>query len=142
MLEILIALGLRVVWQVKPFLLTCAIFWAFEIYAHLDSITNFSFIGTPGLVGLACNALVTLGNGGRMPVIGYSRSFSLWVKAYDLKKPRFLKLCDRYPLFKTKDGDPAFVFSIGDVFILGPALLFAGYLSVLLLIDMIQWLLL
>jgi hypothetical protein len=107
-----ITLAARFIWQWKPNLWTCLLFWAVAIGFDILNIRRNPAVSWRyfALLGVICNALVTLANGGFMPVLGKSGSFiSVWVKANT--SHRLLFLADRF-----------WGFSIGDFFILGALL--------------------
>ena len=91
-------IGLRLLWQWKPGFFTCLIFWSVVgaglSYDHLQDL--------PLILGIASNALVTLANGGFMPVKGARRQrFSLWVRS--TKAHRLRGLGDNYKGFSIGD---------------------------------------
>jgi hypothetical protein len=103
----------RMVWQRRPGLFTCALFWTISVVfiVLLDwSITLSQLLLTLGLV---LNAVVTLANGGFMPVATQRRlgsnARSLWVQRESGQ--RFLFLADNY-------GTRFIRFSVGDTFLL------------------------
>ena len=112
--------GLRLVWQIRPNLFTCALFWATSFWWAFTRPSFHSDVSDWfGNAGIAANALVTLANGGFMPVVGAKGRFSLWVVSD--RHHRLLWLADRY-----KVGP--FVFSVGDFLIFaGLAIGFAFY---------------
>ncbi len=102
----------RIVWQMYPNLWCCIGFWTVVLWlnrpAKKSPYTFLLFFGS------ACNALATIANGGRMPVLGRSGSpVSVWRAA----RPgdHVLILCDRFGGF-----------SIGDVLIGGSLILAIG----------------
>ncbi len=105
MLEALGVIGLRMLWQIWPGLLTCSVFWGACLTSDaikLPTLTGallISKILTTSGAGL--NAVVTLANRGYMPVIGGSR-FSLWVAASP-GEHRLLWLADRFWGFSVGD---------------------------------------
>jgi hypothetical protein len=114
-------LGSRILWQRRPGLATCALFWAFAVVllfvAWPTGLAQYTF----GL-GIACNASVTLINGGYMPVATHRKlrgpARSLWVQKESGQRLGFL--ADNF-------GNRFVRFSVGDVLLLaGIALSFAG----------------
>ena len=93
----------RIIWQMYPNLLCCIAFWAVVLW--LNRPMKKSPKSLLVFLGAACNAVATIANGGRMPVLGkYGSPVSVWRAA----RPgdHFLILCDRFGGF-----------SIGDVLI-------------------------
>lgn len=116
------ALLFRVLWQYYPSLWACALFWIMVAFSEWQLIRIRKEKGkeinwwtrTPMLMGVAMNAIVTLANDGRMPVLGDSHHLvSVWVVGTG---KRLLFLCDRF------NGGFA-IFSLGDFFIIGGLLL-------------------
>lgn len=87
-------------WRPDPSPWTCAIFWSAGIGGLLLRTLGARTVGSIlwrgiVLVGASANALVTLANGGVMPVQDASaRVYGLWVPAHD--GHRLLWLADRY----------------------------------------------
>lgn len=115
---ILIMLMLRLLWQMYPSLLMCAIFWA------MVGVMEWEFIRTEKninwwsrgvlLAGASMNAIVTLANDGRMPFLGKdTHPHSVWVLG---NGKHLLFLCDRFDLGFG-------ILSLGDFFIIGGLLL-------------------
>jgi hypothetical protein len=93
--------------------------WRFIVYKReKKSVINW-WTRTPILMGAAMNALVTLANDGKMPVIGNAHTSSIWVKGTG---KHLLFLCDRF-------NGGWFVLSLGDFFIFG-GFLFAILVSI------------
>jgi hypothetical protein len=115
-------LAARILWTRKPGLLTCGLFWG----SPLVLVTlGFEVVPSQFLLvgGLACNALVTLANGGYMPVRAQWRqrgpARSLWVQR--TSGQHLLFLADNF-------GNRWIRFSVGDVLIAaGIVLSIAGY---------------
>lgn len=85
---LLIALGLRFVWEAHASLFFCCLFWG--------TISIFIILG--GYIwqvpGFACNAAVTIANNGHMPSTGEGPHIGIYVQATsDTALPM---LCDRY----------------------------------------------
>jgi hypothetical protein len=106
-----VVLGARLLWQRMPGLPTCALFWGAAIslvaLGWENAPSNFVLVS-----GLTCNALVTLVNGGFMPVSEASRqrgpARSLWVQRHTGQ--HLLFLADNF-------GNSHIRFSVGDVLI-------------------------
>ena len=113
----------RVLWQKRPGFATCALFWAgsfviIVVLGWVDAPSQYLLAG-----GIACNALVTLVNGGFMPVASHRKlsgpARSLWVQRTDSQRLTFL--ADNF-------GNNTLRFSVGDVLLLfGIILSFVGY---------------
>jgi hypothetical protein len=111
------ALLFRILWQYYPSLWACALFWT------VVGISEYRFIQwkkrkygwinwwtrVPILMGASMNAIVTLVNNGRMPVLGATKLASVWVQG---NGKHLLFLCDRFPIH-------GLVFSLGDFFLIG-----------------------
>jgi hypothetical protein len=119
----LVLLSARVLWQMRPNLGTCCLFWtaAFLVIVVLGwaNVPSQYFLS----LGIASNAAVTLANGGFMPVALHRRmrgpARSLWVQRTDSQ--RLLFLADNF-------GTNFFRFSVGDVILfIGIVLSFLGY---------------
>jgi hypothetical protein len=101
----------RMLWQRMPGLGTCALFWGLAAAAVA---VNWSVVPSQVLLGagIACNAAVTLANGGFMPVSAHWRgkgpARSLWVQRQSGQ--RLLFLADNF-------GNRFIRFSVGDVFL-------------------------
>jgi hypothetical protein len=101
----------RLLWQRMPGLGTCALFWVLAAAAVVFS----SSLAPSQLLlgaGIACNAAVTLANGGFMPVSTHWKrkgpARSLWVQRQSGQ--RLLFLADNF-------GNRFVRFSVGDVFL-------------------------
>ena len=111
-LALAVLLGARVVWQQRPNLVSCATFWVVAfVVALLPWSTTWSQVVLGS--GIFSNALVTLANGGFMPVASHrkvqGRARSLWVQRETGQKLLFL--ADNF-------GTSSFRFSVGDAFLL------------------------
>jgi hypothetical protein len=115
-------LAARLFWQRRPNFLTCALFWALALVLILTTwsttVSQFFF-----LIGIALNAVVTLANGGFMPVAvrgrGRGQPRSLWVQQESGQ--RLLILADNF-------GNRFIRFSVGDAFLaVGLVLSLAGF---------------
>ena len=101
----------RLLWQRMPGLGTCALFWGIAAAAV---VISWSVAPSQFLLGagIACNAAVTLANGGFMPVSAHWRrrgpARSLWVQRQSGQ--RLLLLADNF-------GNRFVRFSVGDVFL-------------------------
>jgi len=115
-------LAARLLWQRMPGLGTCALFWGI---AAAEVLFSWS-LGPSQLLlgaGIACNAAVTLANGGFMPVSthwkGKGPARSLWVQRQSGQ--RLLLLADNF-------GNRFVRFSVGDVFLaIGIVISFFGF---------------
>ena len=112
----------RLLWQRMPGLGTCALFWGI---AAASLVFNWSVEPSQLLLGagIACNAAVTLANGGFMPVSthwkGKGPARSLWVQRQSGQ--RLLFLADNF-------GNRFVRFSVGDVFlVIGIVISFFGF---------------
>ncbi len=111
-------LAARIVWQRRPNLATCAFFWAVSFVI----IVVIGWIDAPSqyllTLGIFSNALVTLVNGGFMPVRAQRRlagpARSLWVQR--TSSQHLLFLADNF-------GNNAIRFSVGDVLLLAGIIL-------------------
>ena len=111
----------RILWQRRPGLAACAFFWGLAVVVLLLAWPSGLAQDTFGL-GVACNASVTLINGGYMPVATHRKlrgpARSLWVQKQSGQRLGFL--ADNF-------GNRFIRFSIGDVFMLaGIAFSLAG----------------
>jgi hypothetical protein len=98
----------RIIWQIYPNLWCSIGFWTVVLWSNRPAKKSPDTFLV--FVGAACNAVATIANGGRMPVLGkYGSPVSVWRAA----RPgdHALILCDRFRGF-----------SIGDVLI-GAALI-------------------
>ncbi len=119
----ILLLGGRILWQKRPGFATCCLFWvaSFFIIVVLGWVNALSqYLLAAGIAG---NALVTLANGGFMPVASHRKlsgpARSLWVQRTDSQRLTFL--ADNF-------GNNVFRFSVGDVLLLfGIILSFVGY---------------
>lgn len=102
----------RIIWQISPNLWCCIGFWVVVLWLNKPAKNSpYTFLV---FVGAACNAVATIANGGKMPVLGRHGSLvSVWRAA----RPgdHLLILCDRFGGF-----------SIGDVLIGGGLTLAIG----------------
>lgn len=113
-------LVLRVAWQMAPSVAICGIFWvatiAFMVVQIREEVLRpwsrrFAWVT---VVGAVLNAVVTIANGGYMPVLGQDVSLSVWTTATDSHVLLFL--ADQYAGF-----------SVGDFFIFAGILGRLGY---------------
>jgi hypothetical protein len=111
-LQLALLLATRVLWQRRPNLWTCGLFWGVALASQVVG-WSFALSQIAISVGIASNAAVTLANGGFMPVAGHRRvnlrARSLWVQREGSQ--HLLFLADNF-------GTSFFRFSVGDVFIL------------------------
>ena len=111
LLALAVVLGARLLWQRRPSLSSCATFWtiAFVVVLLPWSAAFSQFVLSAGILS---NALVTLANGGFMPVAAHRRlqgsARSLWVQRESGQKLLFL--ADNF-------GTNSIRFSIGDAFL-------------------------
>src|SRR5438132_13168729 len=112
----------RLLWQRMPGLGTCALFWGIAAASlFLGSSVGLSLLLLGA--GIACNAAVTLANGGFMPVSAHWRlkgpARSLWVQRQSGQ--RLLFLADNF-------GNRFVRFSVGDVLLaIGLIMSFLGF---------------
>ncbi|MEE9303053.1 MAG: hypothetical protein V3U84_04620 [Thiotrichaceae bacterium] len=115
------ALVMRGVWMWKPGISTCALFWLCAIFVQTLLIIDRRYLASKvaqGFVvlGAISNMIVTLTNGGYMPVVS-GDNHSFWVTATDTHK--LMPLADIYSGFSIGDFAIglglvlAFVFWIG-----------------------------
>jgi hypothetical protein len=102
----------RIIWQMYPNLWCCAGFWAVVLWLNRPRKKSPQTLLV--FIGAACNAVATIINGGKMPVLGkYGSPVSVWRAARS--GDHLLILCDRMGGF-----------SIGDVLIAGAFVLGIG----------------
>jgi hypothetical protein len=110
--EKMLIIPARVIWQIYPNLWCCIGFWAVVLWLNRPQKKSpHTFLV---FIGAVCNAVATVVNGGKMPVLGkYGSPVSVWRVA----RPgdHVLILCDRFGGF-----------SIGDVLIGGSLVLGIG----------------
>jgi hypothetical protein len=111
-LALAVVLGARLLWQRRPNPGTCATFWTVAfVVVLLPWSVAFSQLALGA--GVLSNALVTLANGGFMPVAAHRRlqgsARSLWVQRESGQKLLFL--ADNF-------GTNSIRFSIGDALLL------------------------
>jgi len=111
-LQFALLVAARMVWQRRPNLWTCGLFWGIALGSQIIS-WSFALSQITITLGILSNAAVTLANGGFMPVAGHRRvnlrARSLWVQREGSQ--HLLFLADNF-------GTRFFRFSVGDVFIL------------------------
>jgi hypothetical protein len=118
-LTLAVLLGARVLWQLRPNLVTCVAFWTVALFVGLLpwSTTWSQFVLGAGILS---NAVVTLANGGFMPVASHRKlrgsARSLWVQRESGQKLLFL--ADNF-------GTSSIRFSVGDALLLAGILLAA-----------------
>ena len=90
----------RIIWQMYPNLLCCIGFWVVVLWLNRPKKESpQTFLA---FVGAACNAVATITNGGKMPVLGkFGSPVSVWREA----RPgdHLLILCDRFGGFSIGD---------------------------------------
>lgn len=90
----------RIIWQIYPTLWCCIGFWVVVFW--LSRPKRIGLRALLVLLGESCNALATISNGGKMPVLGRYGSFvSVWRAA--APGDHFLILCDRFSGFSIGD---------------------------------------
>lgn len=126
-----ILMTFRMAWQMAPGIVACSLFWfvvilnTVRLYVTMeDKILKYIF-QTLITLGILSNAIVTIVNGGYMPVINGENSYSLWVISTEVHKLTFL--ADRFAGF-----------SIGDIFILTPIIIALVLGLICLVIEQIQ----
>jgi hypothetical protein len=90
----------RIIWQMYPNLWCCIGFWTVVLWSNRPAKKSPDTFLV--FVGSACNAVATIANGGRMPVLGkYGSPVSVWRAA----RPgdHLLILCDRFGGFSIGD---------------------------------------
>jgi hypothetical protein len=107
----MVLFGARLVWQRRPNIATCALFWAISFFVVVVLEWSAAWSQFAVSAGILSNALVTLANGGFMPVAMRrrgleSRARSLWVQRQSGQ--RLLFLADNF-------GNDRIRFSVGDV---------------------------
>lgn len=117
-MAMLLALVLSVLWKAHPDISSCALFWLTVVWMTHSTKLVFRPAGLIILLGVVSNAVVTVFNGGVMPVVGMPHSFSplfpVWHQAQ--ANSGFLFLADHACLH---------YFSIGDFFLLAGASMLA-----------------
>lgn len=90
----------RIIWQIYPNVLCCIGFWAVVLWLNRPrKQSQQTFLV---FVGSAFNAVATIANGGKMPVIGkYGSPVSVWRAARP--SDHLLILCDRFAGFSIGD---------------------------------------
>ena len=117
LLEFGLIIAARILWQRRPNVGTCALFWTIALVTDL---IGWTFAPSELLLaaGVLSNAAVTLANGGYMPVAAQRRSDmrarSLWVRRTDSQ--HLLFLADNF-------GNRFIRFSIGDALLVGGIIL-------------------
>ncbi len=114
-LGLFIMVPMRFVWEFYPSTLPCVIFWAAILYWNVgyynekERLSYQLFAGRFIIIGMLCNALVTLANDGKMPVINRAQApeDSIWILANETHQFLFLA-----------DTDVFFYCSLGDLFLL------------------------
>lgn len=97
LITLLVIVAARVLWQWKPGIHMCALFWF--VFAVCQAVTwDPMFSEYVAMVGASMNAVVTLANGGFMPFTGTGEGFSLWRPVRTLAEPKLEWMCDRLPL--------------------------------------------
>ena len=85
-MAVIFALILSVLWKAHPDITICALFWLSIVWMTYSMKVMSRPAGLLILLGAVSNAVVTLFNGGVMPVVGMPRSFSpvfpVWQQAH------------------------------------------------------------
>jgi hypothetical protein len=100
----------RIIWQIYPNLWCCIGFWAVVLWLNRPSKRRAQTFLL--FIGAGCNAIATIANGGKMPVLGkYGSPVSVWRAA----RPgdHVLILCDRFGGFSMGDVLIAASFILG-----------------------------
>jgi hypothetical protein len=106
----MLVIPVRIIWQIYPNLWWCIVFWAVVLWLNRPKKRNLQTFLV--FVGASFNALATIANGGKMPVLGkYGSPVSAWRAARP--SDHLLILCDRIGGFSIGD------LLIGASFILG-----------------------
>lgn len=95
----------RGVWQYFPGIATCALFWSCAMFFQTFLIIDKRYLTSKvarvvTTLGVVSNMIVTLANGGYMPVVS-GGDYSLWVTATDTH--RLMPLADIYSGFSIGD---------------------------------------
>lgn len=99
----LFLIGLRIIWQLSPSLLTCFLFWSAALFIQYKT-WNSTLSDVLCFLGIASNAIVCLFNNGFMPVLGLDPKYSLSVwRAAQFTPGRLLWMCDKYAGFSIGD---------------------------------------
>jgi len=111
-------LGMRYTWEVHPGIFTCALFWLGAILFETIIITGKRYLTSRiarGIttLGILSNMVVTLANGGYMPVLS-GEGHSLWVTATN--SHRLMPLADIYSGFSIGDFAIGLGFLVAYVF--------------------------
>jgi hypothetical protein len=106
-MAVILPLILSVLWKVHPDIAVCALFWLSIVWL-LHSMKLVSHpAGLLILLGAVSNAVVTVFNGGIMPVVGMPKSFSpvfpVWQQSHGTH--RLLLLADHASLYYFSIGD-------------------------------------
>src|SRR5437773_9370826 len=116
-LQFALLIAARMLWQRRPNQWTCGLFWGIALGSQIIG-WSFALSQIAITVGILSNAVVTLANGGFMPVAGHRRinprARSLWVQ----------RAGSQHLLFLADNFGTSFIrFSVGDVFILAGIIL-------------------
>jgi hypothetical protein len=110
-MAVIFALILSVLWKAHPDIAICALFWLSIVWMTHSMKLVSRPAGFLILLGAVSNAVVTVFNGGVMPVVGMPRSFSplfpVWQRAH--ASHGLLLLADHASLH---------YFSMGDLFLI------------------------
>jgi lipoprotein signal peptidase len=113
-MAVLLPLILSVIWKWHPDVAICALFWVSVVWTtHSTKLVSHP-AGLMILLGAVSNAVVTVFNGGVMPVVGMPNSFSplfpVWQRAHGT-----------HGLLLLADHASLHYFSIGDFFLIAGA---------------------
>lgn len=113
-----LALLLSFAWREHPDVAICAAFWLSVVSALYLTKLIYRPAGLVVLLGAVCNAVVTVFNGGVMPVVGmpntFSPAFPIWQAAHG--NQGLLTLADHASLYYFSIGD--FLLMIGAAILL------------------------
>jgi len=113
-MPVMLTLMLSVLWKEYPNVALCALFWLSTVWMTYSMKLVSRPAGLLILLGAVSNALVTVFNGGVMPVVGMPSSFSpvfpVWQQAHG-----------NHGLLLLADHASLYYFSIGDFFLIAGA---------------------
>jgi lipoprotein signal peptidase len=117
-MAVILPLILSVLWKAHPNVAICALFWLSIVWMTHSTKLVSRPAGLMILLGAVSNAVVTVFNGGVMPVVGMPNSFSplfpVWQRAHGT-----------HGLLLLADHASLYYFSMGDFFLIaGASMLF------------------